>query len=222
MLKNWFVRPGPGAGEDGEPSVTARLVAPPRPLNTIAGFAWARQPSPGRGQQLLAVGPGGQFAQWEVADRLTLAWGARHSLAWCGGRDLLTTASQQEAVETGRDIALVMQDRAAAGYCATDKPAREDLSPELEAAWNWVERGGAGAGKAGRGVRALLRTAGPSEARQARLGGVRGRALTTYRGEGREAVLRLCGWRPGSPPPRSQQANTLAAAARRAAIAVFR
>ena len=60
--------------EDGEASVTERTIQPPSSLTgNIADFAW----HPTRENTLIAMGSSSRFAEWTVADRLTLNWSAR-------------------------------------------------------------------------------------------------------------------------------------------------
>ena len=61
--------------EDGEASVTERTIQPPNSqIGNIADFAW----HPSKENTVLAMGTSGRFAEWTVADRLTLNWSSRY------------------------------------------------------------------------------------------------------------------------------------------------
>lgn len=211
--------------EDGEPAVSDRSVAPAREVGGVASFAW----HPARENTILALGARG-FSEWTVSDRLTLNWSARHNLVWSAGRAKLRSLALDESQLELGDISILMERRARAGY--TPSSGRE-MGGDLGLAWGWLaaaqalapaKPGGQEGGLKCPGARASL-LPGPLRSETVRLpwaGLEGGRTVRVFRGEEREAVLRLCGWGEGCPSLPSSHSDPVSRAARAAAVAVFR
>jgi len=216
--------------EDGEPSVTDRIVEPPFDLGNIGAFAW----HPTQENTLLAVGGGGRFAEWTVSDRLTINWSARHCLVWSAGRSKLRSAVCGLGSDID-DIAVVMEERAKDGYAGYGTLAdvgSKAKCDELAMTWSWlhhaselVEQGQVRLAKGLKipGVRTVLKSAnGKSEVRQVSWSGMRsGRTVSVYYSEERDVILKLCGWKGGKQLLSLPDKEHLAVAARRAAVAIF-
>jgi len=213
--------------EDGESVVSGRSVAPPREVGGLGAFAW----HPSRENTILAVGWKG-FSEWTVSDRLTLNWSARHNLVWSAGRAKLRSLDMWDGQMDLEDVSIVMEERARAGYTA----ATATLTGELGLTWAWIKHGqalveGGGLAKgthAGAhkvpGVRSLL-VPGNIRSDAIRVGW-RGldtkKTVRVFRGEEREAVLRLCGWSEHGVHIPASDTDPVSRAARKAAVAVFK
>jgi len=228
--------------EFGEASVTERTILPPaNQIGNIVDFSW----HPTRENTLLAMGGQGRFAEWTVADRLTLNWSSRHGLVWSsGGSNLLnleaginnpgkqTPQDQVSGFADINDIGVEMQARAKRGYVGDlqiiGNITKYKLGSELETVWNWIlqcrtaptlEHLSSGYSKNKFfGVRSLLQLSlDTAQARQSSWSGLETpRTIRTYHSAEREFIRKLCGW-----DARRTNRKNLNDISRNAAIAVF-
>jgi len=215
--------------EDGEPSVTDRIVEPPVDIGNISAFAW----HPTQENTLLGVGSTGRFAEWTVSDRLTINWSARHCLVWSAGRAKLRSAAC-ELNNDIKDIAVLMQERSKEGYAGSGSLADAGSKahcPELAMTWSWLQHASdlidsgqvrsVGRGARVPGVRSVLKSRGRSEVKQIPWTGMKsGKSVSVYCSEERDTVLKLCGWK-GSKSLNLPETEHLAVSARKAAVSIF-
>jgi len=205
--------------EDGEASVTERRIQPPSSqLGNIADFAW----HPGRENTLLAMGSWNKFAEWTVADRLTLNWSPRHDLVWSSVGSTLrsmrpvpdTPDVQLSSDLEIEDVGVLMQCRARMGYAgemSLPNLAKFKLGTDLETVWSWILHASTvpmvsaeygtvissfAAATTFSGIRALLHsTQDFSQSKQCQWQGIDSpRTIRTFVSAERDLVLKLCGW----------------------------
>lgn len=221
--------------EDGEASVTERTIQPPTSqIGNIADFAW----HPSKENTVLAMGTSGRFAEWTVADRLTLNWSSRHGLMWSsGGSNLISLEPRANFKSLDKsssqiplnivDIGTVMQERAKRGYAEDINLAdieKYKLDTELATVWSWILQCRSPPANISNlpntkffGVRLLLQQSHePSKMKQSQWIGLETqKSIRTYQSPERDVVLRQCGWE------KKSQWKTTQEIARNAAIAVF-